>query len=146
MAFLNHLELPVRYDAGTKLLANFEQTKANHISNHIREWRHRESLIKLSVPPAFFLEWFLNYLVPQLSNDVVTFGVFFKDDAIMRAQQLELIYSQSGLLYEIFPDAPRSILDNNKQRSGPHAYGIIGSAQMKLVDPLSNQLKQLSIQ
>jgi hypothetical protein len=64
----------------------------------------------------------------------------------MRAQQLELIYSQSGLLYEIFPDAPRSILDKTRQRSGPHADGIIGSTQMKPTDPLSNQLQQLSIQ
>jgi hypothetical protein len=64
----------------------------------------------------------------------------------MRAQQLEMIYSQSGLLYEILPDAPRSILDKTRQRYGQHADGIIGSAQTKLVDPLSNQLQQLSIQ
>jgi hypothetical protein len=54
------------------------------------------------VPPAFLLEWFLKSLVPQLSKDVATSGVFSEEDAIMRAQQLELIYSQSGLLYEIF--------------------------------------------
>ena len=35
MAFLNHFQLPVRYDAGTDLLANFEQTTADHISDHI---------------------------------------------------------------------------------------------------------------
>jgi hypothetical protein len=64
----------------------------------------------------------------------------------MRAQQLELIYSQSGLLYEVLPDAPRSILDKTRQRSGPHADGIVGSAQMKPVDQLSNQLQQLAIQ
>jgi hypothetical protein len=45
----------------------------------------------------------------------------------MRAQQLELIYSHSGLLYEIFLDAPRSILDKTRQRAGPHADGIVGS-------------------
>jgi hypothetical protein len=39
MAFLNHFQLPVRYDASTKLLANFEQTTTDHISDHIREWR-----------------------------------------------------------------------------------------------------------
>jgi hypothetical protein len=47
----------------------------------------------------------------------------------MRAQQLELIYSQSGLLYEIFPDVPRSILDKARQKSGPHVDGIVGSTQ-----------------
>jgi hypothetical protein len=146
MAFLNHFQLPVRYDAGTELLANFEQTSADHISDHIREWRHRKSLIKVPVPPAFLLEWFLKSLVPQLSKDVATSGVFSEEEAIMRAQQFELIYSQSGLLYTILPDAPRSILDKTRQRAGPHADGIVGSAQTKPAEQLTKQLQQLSIQ
>jgi hypothetical protein len=64
----------------------------------------------------------------------------------MRAQQLELIYSQYGLLYEILPDAPRSILDKTRQRVGPHVDGIVGSTQAKSIDPLSKQLQQLLIQ
>jgi hypothetical protein len=63
MAFLNHFQLPMRYDAGTELLANFEQTIADHIYDHIREWRHWKSLIKIPVPPTFLLEWFLKSLV-----------------------------------------------------------------------------------
>jgi hypothetical protein len=39
MVFLNHFQLPMRYDADIELLANFEQIKADHISDHIREWR-----------------------------------------------------------------------------------------------------------
>jgi hypothetical protein len=35
MDFLNHFQLPVRYDASTELLANFEHTIADHISDHI---------------------------------------------------------------------------------------------------------------
>jgi hypothetical protein len=35
MDFLNHFKLPVRYDADTKFLANFEKTKEDHISDHI---------------------------------------------------------------------------------------------------------------
>jgi hypothetical protein len=146
MAFLNHFQLPVRYDAGTELLANFEQTSADHISDHIREWRRRKSLIKVPVPPAFLLEWFLKSLVPQLSKDVAISGVFSEEEAIMRAQQFELIYSQSGLLYNILPDAPRSILDKTRQRAGPHADGIVGSAQTKPAEQLTKQLQQLSIQ
>jgi hypothetical protein len=142
----NHFQLPVRYNAGTKLLANFEQTKVDHISDHIREWICQKSLIKVPVPQAFLLEWFLKSLVPQLSKDVTTSGVFSEKDAIMRAQQLELIYSQSGLHYKIFPDALRSVLEKTRQRSRPHADGIIGSVQTKSVDPLSNKLQQLSIQ
>jgi hypothetical protein len=52
--------------------------------------------------------------------------VFSEEDAIMRAQQLELIYSQSSLIYKIFLDAPRSILDKTIERDGPHADGIVG--------------------
>jgi hypothetical protein len=64
----------------------------------------------------------------------------------MRAQQIEIIYSQSGLLYEIFPYASHSILDKTKQRARPHADGIVGSAQTKPTEQLMNQLQQLSIQ
>ena len=136
----------MRYDTGTELLANFSQTKADHIFDHIQEWRCRKCLIKVPVPPAFLLEWFLKSLVPQLSKDVATSGVFSEEDAIMRAQQLELIYSQSGLLYEILPDAPRSILDNTRQRARPHANGIFGSTQTNPANQLTKKLQQLSIQ
>ena len=64
----------------------------------------------------------------------------------MRAQQLELIYSQSGLLYEIFPDAPQFILNKARQKFGPHANGIVGSTQTNSSDQLPNQLQQFSIQ
>jgi hypothetical protein len=140
MDFLNHFQLPVRYDADTDLLSNFEQTSADHILDNIREWQCRKSLIKVPVPPTFLLEWFLKSLVPQLSKDVATSGVFSEEEAIMRAQQFELIYSQSGLLYTILSDAPRSILEKNRQRVGPHADGIVGSAQTNPTEQLTKQL------
>jgi hypothetical protein len=118
----------------------------DHISDHIREWRCQKSLIKVSVPLAFLLEWFLKSLVPKLSKDIATSRVFFEEDAIMRVQQLELIYSQSSLLYEILPDAPCSILDKTIQRVGPHANGIVGSSQTKPTKQLTKQLQQFSIQ
>jgi hypothetical protein len=114
MAFLSHFQLPVRYDANTELLANFALTKKYHIYGHIRESRCRKSLIKVPIPPTFLLDWFLKSLVLQLSKDIVTSRVFSEEYAMMRAQQLDLIYSQSGLLYEIFPDVPGSILDKTR--------------------------------
>ena len=100
----------------------------------------------MPVPPTFLLEWFLKSLVPQLSKDVTTSRVFSEEDAIMRAQQLELIYSQSSLLYEILPNVPCSILDKSRQRARPHADGIVGLTQTKPVEKLTKQLQQLSIQ
>jgi hypothetical protein len=41
---------------------------------------------------------------------------------------------------------PRSILEKARQKSGPHADGIVGSTQAKPTDQLSNQLQQLLIQ
>ena len=73
-------------------------------------------------------------------------GVFSKEYSVMRAQELELIYSQSGLLYEILPDAPRSILDKTRKRVGPHADGIVGSSQTKPAEQLTKKLQKLSIQ
>jgi hypothetical protein len=92
MAFLNHFQLPVRYDAGTELLANFEQTTTNHILDHIRAWRRQKSLIKVPVPLAFLLEWFLKSLVPQLSKDVATSRVFSEEEAMLRSKYLNTKY------------------------------------------------------
>jgi hypothetical protein len=84
-------------------------------------------------------------LVPQLSKDVATSGVLLEEEVIKRGKHLELIYSQFGLLYEIFLDATWSILDKAKQKSGPHVDGIVGSTQANSIDQLSNQLHQLSM-
>jgi hypothetical protein len=84
-------------------------------------------------------------LVQQLSKDIATSGVFSEEDAIMRSQQFELIYSRSDLLYNILPYAPCSILDKTRQRVGLHADGIVGSAQTKPTEQLTKQLQQLSI-
>ena len=117
----------VQYDAGTELLANFKQDEANHISDHIQEWRRRKRLIKAHIPGEFLLEWFLKSLQSDISKDVSLSRVFFEEQAIFRAQQLELIYSQSGVLHKYLPNAPRSKLDLSKTKPGPHGDGLIGS-------------------
>ena len=62
-----------------------------------------KSLIKATIPPEFLLEWFLKYLLPYIPKDVSTSGVTNEEESILRAQQLDLIYSQSGILDEIIP-------------------------------------------
>jgi hypothetical protein len=59
----------------------------------------------------------------------------------MRSQQLEMIYSQSGLLYKVFLDALWSILDKTRQKSRPHANGIVGSSQVKPANQMLNQFQ-----
>jgi len=142
--FLNHFQLLVQYDAGIDMLSQFRQNKATHISDHIQEWHRRKKMIKASIPPDFLLEWFLKSLLPYISKYVSTFGVTTEDEAIFKAQQLDLIYSQSGILYEIIPDAPRSNTNPLKPKSRPRVDGIVGSVHSPGM--LSNQMENLSLQ
>jgi hypothetical protein len=106
LVFLNHFQLLVRYDANTELQPAFRQDKATHISDHIQDWHRLKRLIKAYTPPKFMLEWFLKSLCPYISKDVSTSGVTSEEEAIFKAQQLDLIYVQSRMLYKILPNAP----------------------------------------
>ena len=96
----------MHYNAGTELLLTFWQYKATHIFYHIQECRRQKRLIKSFIPPDFILEWFLKSFFPYIMKDFSTSRVKNEDQAIFRAQQLDLIYAHSGLLYEIIPNAP----------------------------------------
>ena len=97
--FLNHFQLPVRYDASIKLLSTFRKDKGTHILDHIQEWRIQKRLIKATIPPEFLLEWFLKYLFPYISKAVSTSRVTIEEEAIFRAKWMDLIYAQYGILY-----------------------------------------------
>ena len=56
-----------------------------------------------------------------------------EEQAIFRAQELDLIYAQSDLLYEIIRNTPRSSFDP-KVKPGPHVDGIIGCMSTKPID------------
>ena len=104
-----------------------------HISDQIQEWRRQKRLIKAFILPKFLLEWFLKSLFPYIAKDVSTSEVQNEEQAIFRAQEVDLIYAQSGLLYEIIPNAPRSSFDP-KVKPGPHADGIVGCTSAKPAD------------
>ena len=67
-----------------------------------------------------------------------------EEQAIFRAQELDLIYAQSGLLYEIIPNAPHSSFDP-KVKPRPHVDGIVGCASAKPADSVAKQVSKLSI-
>ena len=56
-----------------------------------------------------------------------------------------MIYSKSGILYEIIPEAPRPSHEAEKPKPGPHADGVVGSVKSTTVEYLTKQLHQLSI-
>lgn len=55
------------------------------------------------------------------------FKVVTKKQDILATQQLDLIYSQLGMLYEVIPNAPRPFIDLPKHTVGPHFDCVIGS-------------------
>jgi hypothetical protein len=144
LVFLNHFQLLGHYDAGTEHLSTFCEDKATHILDHIQEWHRRKQLIKANIPPEFLLEQLFKSLLLYISKDVSTSGVTTEEEAIFKTQQLDLIYAQSGILYEVIPDAPRSSNDP-RQKLGPHANGIIVSTNAKSPYQVTNQLKIWSL-
>jgi hypothetical protein len=101
-------------------------------------------LINTSIPSKFILEWFLKSLQPPISKDVATFGVTTEEESIFKAQRLDIIYAQSGMLYHILLKAPWSTYDP-RQKPGPHANGIVGSTNVKYADSVTSHLKELSL-
>ena len=58
---------------------------------------------------------------------------------------MDLIYSQSGILYEIIPEELRPTHDVDKPKPRPHADGVVGSVNSPTVESLTKQLHQLSV-
>jgi hypothetical protein len=56
-------------------------------------------------------------------------GVVTGEEAIARAPYLDLVYSQSGTLYELIPNATRATNNPSKPSSALHADGVIGSVK-----------------
>jgi hypothetical protein len=72
-------------------------------------------------------EWFTKSLLPQIARDVAMGGVVTEEEAIARAQYLDLVYSQSDTLYELISNATRATNDPSKPSTTSHADGVIGS-------------------
>jgi hypothetical protein len=129
MYFLTHYQLSIRYDKGTKILSSFKQFSSTHISNHIHEWRRRRQLIKFHLTDQLLVEWFTKSLISPISYDVSMGGIITEEQVISRPQYLDLIYSQTGMLYDLIPDAPHSSTNiNPTPLVSSHAVdGVIGT-------------------
>ena len=148
--FLTHFQLPIRYEIGTELLTNFKQTIATHISDHIHEWRRHRRMVKTYVPDQLFTEWFIKSLLPSITEDVAKGGVVTKEQVIARVQYLDLIYTQSGKLYDKIPDAPRlefSIPPPPKSNNDSHVgNGVRGATNTKSTKATSKKASKISDQ
>jgi hypothetical protein len=133
---------------GTDILSSFKQTKATHISDHIHEWRQRRRLIKLELLDQLLEEWFTKSFVNDITHDISMGGVVTEEQAISRAQYLDLVYSQTGTLYDLLPDAPHpSTSTTSTTPFASHvADSVIGTfhTQFHSIQTSSNNPKPIS--
>jgi hypothetical protein len=83
-------------------------------------------LIKAQIPDQILVNWFTKSLLPPIPRDVAMGGMVTEEQAISHAQYLDLIYYQSGTLYDLIPNAPRPTNDPSSPTPKPHADGTIG--------------------
>ena len=81
--------------------------------------------LKFHIPDQILTHWFTTSFVNKIAQDIVMGACVTEEQAIPRAQYLDLAYSQSDMLYDIFPDAPRS--GTSKAPPTPTVDGVIGS-------------------
>ena len=58
-----------------------------------------------------------------------------EDQCIHHAQHLDLIYSQSGMLYYLLPNAPGNLNSLTTQKPGAHADSLIGMVSGIVTQP-----------
>jgi hypothetical protein len=69
--------------------------------------------------------------VNEIGKDISMGGVVTEEQAISRAQYLDLVYSQTGTLYDLLPELPRPGTSSTSTTPAvSHAAdGVIGTAQ-----------------
>jgi hypothetical protein len=84
-------------------------------------------LIKETIPHQLLTKWFNKSLLSLITRDVAMGGLVTEEESIACAQYLDLVYSQSGTLYELIPNTHFPSTDPSKPSSIAHADGVIGS-------------------
>ena len=84
-------------------------------------------MLKVDILIEFIVYWCLKSLRTNICKYFIMMGAWSKEKAILRSQLLDLIYSQSSMIYKILPNAPQAQMDPLKETLGPHANGFINS-------------------
>lgn len=86
---------------GTHLLTSLKQDMATHISDHIHEWRRWRRFIKFWIPHQILTNWLTTSFVGPIARDIAMGACVTKEQSIVHAQHLDLVYSQSDTLYDV---------------------------------------------
>lgn len=143
MAFLMHFQLLIHYEMGTHLITSLKQDMTTHIFDHIHEWRRRHCLIKFQIPNQLLTDWFTTSFINLIAKDIAMGACVTKEKAIVHAQYLDLVYSQSSTLYDFFLDGPRP--GTYKALSTPYVNGVIGYVAQYSQKSSMTPMKQKSI-
>ena len=68
-------------------------------------------------------------MLPPIAQDVAMGSAITEEQSISRAEYLDLVYSQSGTLYDLIPQAPCPSTDPAKAPSKVPIDGIVGLIQ-----------------
>jgi hypothetical protein len=89
-------------------------------------------MIKEVIPDILLAEWFTKSRLPPITRDVAMDGAVTEEQAITRAQYLDLVYSQSGTLYDFLSNVSRANIDPSKPSSSYHADGLSVPSKLNL--------------
>ena len=84
-------------------------------------------MIKYQILDQLLVDWFTKSKFPPIAHDVSMGGDITKEQAISHAQYINLVYSQSGTLYELIPNTPRPTNDPSRPTPELHFDSLIGS-------------------
>ena len=72
-------------------------------------------------------------------------GDVTEEQYISHAQYLDLVYSQSGTLYDLIPHDPRPTTDPSRPATEPPANGILGLVQTQMTAKYSKKQNQTTL-
>jgi hypothetical protein len=110
-------------------LTSLKKSTSTTSLDHIHEWRRQRRLIKATILDQLLADWFTKSLLPPIAQDVSMGGIFTKEQAINHAQYLDLVYSQSGTLYDLILHAPHPSTDPSHPAQDAHVDGMVGSVK-----------------
>ena len=104
-----------------------------------------QRLVKAPIPDFLLTDWFCKSLLPQIARDVALGGAIIEDQSIRHAQHLDVIYSQSGTLYDIIPNAPGNPNASTTEHPRVHADEIVSATSGVAVKQLNGSIAKLAV-
>lgn len=100
-------------------------------------------MLKFWILDQLLTDWFTTSFFGPIARDIAIGACVTEDQVITRSQYLDLVYSQSGMLYDVLPDSPQP--GTSKAPSTPSVDGVIGSVAQSSRKSSTTPAKKKSI-